>query len=400
MKKTIVALAVMMSAVTGFAYDKGEMYVSPVIGYHFFDEDHDMDDAAEVGLRFGKFLTNKYALELEGDIAPTEKDNGSDENAVTLSLNSVRYFEVSKYFSPYYFLGIGGMLYDDNHVGVLGGIGARYALNDKFSLDLRVKDMFMTKSRNDIVPSLALNYAFGKAAPAAVVVEPVKVEVKEPVKVEVKEPVKAAAVVEKKPVDTDGDGVYDELDKCPTTPKGVAVDANGCCFDTDGDGVKDFADKCPTTPKGAAVDVNGCCLDTDGDGVKDYMDKCPGTMKGVKVTADGCFMSLTLNVNFKTGSDIIEDGYDAEIKAFAGFLNENKDMKVEIQGHTDNRGNDAYNKKLSQRRADAVVRELVKKYGVGASRLTAVGYGEEMPVVPNDTPENMFKNRRIETVVK
>jgi outer membrane protein OmpA-like peptidoglycan-associated protein len=92
------------------------------------------------------------------------------------------------------------------------------------------------------------------------------------------------------PVDTDGDGVPDYLDRCPDTPKGVAVDANGCPLDTDGDGVPDYLDKCPGTPveARATVDENGCPKDSDGDGVPDYLDKCPNTPKGVAVDANGC----------------------------------------------------------------------------------------------------------------
>jgi outer membrane protein OmpA-like peptidoglycan-associated protein len=90
------------------------------------------------------------------------------------------------------------------------------------------------------------------------------------------------------PVDSDGDGVPDYLDKCPDTPAGAAVDANGCPLDSDGDGVPDYLDKCPNTPKGVKVDASGCPLDSDGDGVADYMDKCPNTPKSIKVNAEGC----------------------------------------------------------------------------------------------------------------
>jgi len=75
--------------------------------------------------------------------------------------------------------------------------------------------------------------------------------------------------------DADGDGVADKNDKCPDTPKGVKVDASGCPLDQDKDGVTDAMDKCADTPAGVAVDKNGCPVDTDGDGVADYMDKCP-----------------------------------------------------------------------------------------------------------------------------
>jgi outer membrane protein OmpA-like peptidoglycan-associated protein len=75
--------------------------------------------------------------------------------------------------------------------------------------------------------------------------------------------------------DSDKDGVPDKLDKCPNTPPGVKVDANGCPLDSDKDGVPDYLDKCPDTPAGVKVDANGCPIDTDKDGVPDYLDECP-----------------------------------------------------------------------------------------------------------------------------
>ena len=91
--------------------------------------------------------------------------------------------------------------------------------------------------------------------------------------------------------DADGDGVADKDDKCPNTPKGVKVDAKGCPVDTDGDGVSDYLDKCPDTPKDVKVDEKGCPIDTDGDGVADYMDKCP-TVVGPKEN-NGCPIEKT-----------------------------------------------------------------------------------------------------------
>ncbi len=90
------------------------------------------------------------------------------------------------------------------------------------------------------------------------------------------------------PKDADGDGVVDADDKCPNTPAGTAVDATGCPKDTDGDGVVDANDKCPNTPAGTAVDANGCPKDTDGDGVLDGADKCPNTPAGTRVDSFGC----------------------------------------------------------------------------------------------------------------
>jgi outer membrane protein OmpA-like peptidoglycan-associated protein len=96
------------------------------------------------------------------------------------------------------------------------------------------------------------------------------------------------------PRDSDHDGVYDGLDRCPNTPANTPVDQYGCPRDTDGDGVPDNLDKCPNTPRGTPVypasDVAraGCPVDTDGDGVPDNLDRCPNTPHGVPVDANGC----------------------------------------------------------------------------------------------------------------
>jgi OOP family OmpA-OmpF porin len=89
-------------------------------------------------------------------------------------------------------------------------------------------------------------------------------------------------------MDGDGDGVIDALDQCPTTPAGNKVNAQGCDLDSDGDGVVDGQDNCPTTPAGRKVNALGCEIDSDGDGVIDALDKCPTTPSGRKVNADGC----------------------------------------------------------------------------------------------------------------
>ncbi len=88
-------------------------------------------------------------------------------------------------------------------------------------------------------------------------------------------------------IDSDGDGVPNSIDKCPNTPAGMKVNEYGCP-DSDNDGVFDNADKCPGTPAGAKVDASGCAVDSDGDGVPDYKDNCPNTPKGEQVDKNGC----------------------------------------------------------------------------------------------------------------
>ncbi len=88
--------------------------------------------------------------------------------------------------------------------------------------------------------------------------------------------------------DSDGDNIPDGLDRCPDTRPGVLVDPSGCAKDSDGDGIPDGLDRCSETPHGATVDALGCPGDEDGDGVLDGLDRCPRTATGATVTATGC----------------------------------------------------------------------------------------------------------------
>jgi len=167
----------------------------------------------------------------------------------------------------------------------------------------------------------------------------------------------------------------------------------GCPLDSDGDGVPDYLDKCPGTPAGVKVDDVGCPVDTDGDGVPDYLDKCPGTPAGATVNHQGCWVLEGLYFDYDK-SDIKPAGH-SKLQEVIMVLEKNPDLKVEIQGHTDSRGSDAYNQKLSERRAHSVLNYLINA-GIDARRLTAKGYGESMPAAPNDSAGNMAKNRRVQ----
>jgi len=209
------------------------------------------------------------------------------------------------------------------------------------------------------------------------------------------------------PGDRDKDGVTDDLDLCPETPRGEAVDAKGCPLpkDSDGDGVTDDKDKCPGTPKGDKVDANGCTLpkDSDGDGVTDDKDKCPGTAAGTKVDANGCPQlfeatkgTLVLEgVNFATNKADLDAGAHEVLDRVAISLLAYPEIRVEVAGHTDSKGSRALNVRLSQKRAESVRDYLVSK-GIGAERLVAKGYGPDKPMATNDTDEGRAQNRRTE----
>ena len=166
--------------------------------------------------------------------------------------------------------------------------------------------------------------------------------------------------------------------------------------DSDGDGVMDAVDNCPNTPKGAPVNDVGCSLDSDGDGVFNYRDQCPGTPAGVSVDVYGCPTKLTLDINFATDSSKIGPEFDSEIAKAAQCIKDYPGNVVVIEGHTDSTGSAAYNQKLSQRRADAVKRQLMGKYDVEESRIIAKGFGESKPISDNKSAGGRELNRRVE----
>ena len=218
------------------------------------------------------------------------------------------------------------------------------------------------------------------------------------------------------PIDSDGDGVFDGPDQCPDTPRGCKVDARGCPIDSDGDGVCDGVDTCPNTTVGCKVDTQGCPIDSDGDGVCDGLDKCADTPSGSRVDADGCpiierekQLEMELldtgrirlsNVNFDFDKATIRPDAFGILDTVGRVLTKWPGLRIEIGGHTDSRGSDAYNHALSHRRAASVRAYLLAHFSqFKSSQLTAKGYGESVPLVANDSPANMQLNRRVEFVV-
>ncbi len=203
------------------------------------------------------------------------------------------------------------------------------------------------------------------------------------------------------PTDEDGDGVCDGVDKCTGTVKGCRVDATGCQTDEDGDVVCDGVDKCPGTAKGCAVDGTGCQKDEDTDGVCDGLDKCPGTPAGRPVDQVGCeplFEKAKLvleGVVFENDSATLAPQSAATLDSVAASLRAWTEVRVEVEGHTDSKGSESYNLKLSQRRAESV-RDYLAAHGVDASRLEAKGYGESEPIADNKTEDGRAHNRRVE----
>lgn len=188
-------------------------------------------------------------------------------------------------------------------------------------------------------------------------------------------------------------------------PAPKPVDSVSCPKDSDKDGVYDHLDKCPGTPAGVSVDSVGCPKDSDKDGVPDYLDKCPDTPQTLKVDEKGCpvplaeEVSIDLKVEFDTDKADIKSIYHDDIQKVADFLKGYPDTHAIIEGHTDSVGSEKYNISLSQRRAESVKQYLVQNYSIDPSRLEAKGYGESQTIADNETKEGRQMNRRVVAVI-
>ena len=197
--------------------------------------------------------------------------------------------------------------------------------------------------------------------------------------------------------DADGDGVSDKKDECPDVPG--LKEFNGCP-DTDGDGITDTKDNCPE--EAGSEELQGC-PDSDGDGVADKDDKCPQVSGDI--ANGGCpdepsdllsfINSEKSRILFKADSSTLDSSDLMIIDTFKSLLDKYPDTTVTIEGHASSDGSEAYNQKLSEKRAAAVKKSLVDK-GISADRLTTVGYGETKPVEPNNTTKGRARNRRVQ----
>jgi outer membrane protein OmpA-like peptidoglycan-associated protein len=205
--------------------------------------------------------------------------------------------------------------------------------------------------------------------------------------------------------DRDKDGIPDEADKCPDTA-GTAK-YNGCPVpDSDADGIDDDNDNCSGiagTPK-----YNGCpAPDTDGDGTDDDADKCP--LKAGTKENKGCpdiakdmlddINKAARSILFDVNSDNIKTSSFIALDKLAEIMRTDTELKLDIEGHTDNTGSIRHNQVLSGRRALAIKTYLVKK-GIASERLTASGFGSEHPIADNNTEAGRSKNRRVAFKVK
>ena len=199
--------------------------------------------------------------------------------------------------------------------------------------------------------------------------------------------------------DADGDGIADKDDACPNEA-GLAALAG--CPDADGDGVADKDDACPN--EAGPAENKGCpWTDTDGDGVLDKDDQCPdvaGTVanKGCPEVTEEVQKQLNdyaRTILFDTGRASLKTESVSVFVDIIKILNEYPNAKFTVEGHTDSVGSEKLNQSLSEKRANSV-RDFLVQEGIGADRLTAIGYGEAKPIASNANRAGRTQNRRVE----
>ena len=408
-------------------------------------------NSALFGLRIGVMFNDMLGVEGEFGVIPSESRVGVfDVWNITYRAHLIAQFgakDPAKKLIPFVLAGGGAMqivqskmedvIAKDTDAELYLGVGAKYRVDNGWGLRGDLRLLFPPSSTSsgptvDFEALLSIYKEFGRK--------------------------EVEKVVEKSgPKDSDGDGIPDDVDKCPNEPedKDGFQDDDGCpdpdndqdgvpdaqdkcpmqaedkdgfqdddgCPDpdNDNDGIPDAADKCPNEAedKDGFQDDDGCPdPDNDQDGVPDAQDKCPDqpeTKNGYQ-DDDGCpdevpakvkqFTGAIQGINFKVNSADLLPASNKTLDKAAAVLKEFPDLKMEIQGHTDDQpikkgGKYEDNMALSQARAETVMNYFVKA-GIDQSRITAKGYGDTVPV---EDPKGLkggklnaarAKNRRVE----
>lgn len=346
-----------------------------------------------IALNYIQGLSSKFDISamLAGSFPDYPRQDGTilGENGFLLEADICvrgKMFSEDYWVSPYLQLGAGLSKYK-THWGAFipAGMGLQVNLPKEFYLIVNAQYRFPV---TDKTVSQHLFYSIGIAG----TIRKKQKQVARPVAVPVSEPVAAQ--------DRDADGIVDSADLCPDKP-GIALFKG--CADLDGDSIPDNMDKCPSVY--GLLRLEGCPIaDTDGDGFNDEVDSCvtvPGVAayKGCPAPDRGEVQKrldvVAENIFFATGKYELLPASFAALDSAVAIMRRDAELKLNIEGHTDNVGDGEKNKVLSERRARAVF-EYINKKGIEASRLKSMGYGEERPRDTNATKAGRGRNRRVE----
>lgn len=356
--------------------------------------------APEAGARVGYYPLRFLGIEAEGAVMPT----ATIDEGYPVFLWAGRGHVVAQLpfasIAPFVVFGAGAFGMTSQRV-VLGndvdpafhlGIGTKVFIDRRFALRLDLRDQISPRrgtsggATNSIEALLGLSLTLGRLRDRD------------------ESPKEPEPTPPRSPRDGDGDGFVDDRDACPTKA-GVAPDGCPAPVDPDGDGFLGEDDACPDE---AGVAPDGCPdRDADRDGVLLPDDACPDAAEDFNGfdDGDGCpdtvpdalqqFNGRLEGVNFELSRATLTKASRPVLDEAVKVLQQYPSVRIEVSGHTDNTGRREVNMRLSQGRADAVMKYLVE-HGIDAGRIVTRGAGPDEPIDSNATREGRANNRRIE----
>ncbi|HET9863667.1 MAG TPA: OmpA family protein [Steroidobacteraceae bacterium] len=337
-----IAVAI-FSANAQSADETGMWYLNPQAGYTFLDNSRDVDDDFHYGFGFGYHFTPHFSLEFNGLFGDFEGDAGRTLHQNAYSADGLFVFGRENRVSPFLSLGAGylenNFAGNDDWNGLLGQAGVGLLI------DAGDSDSFLFQFR----PEVKYRHDWPSRPHAS----------------------------------DDGGDILVNL--------GFAFN-----FGPHGAAPIPVAQTPPPPPPPAPPPPPPKPVDSDGDGVPDTADQCPGTARGVQVDDRGCPREPVIlrGVDFESNAATLKPESRPVLDEVAADLKKHPQLRVELQGHTDSRGADAYNLDLSQRRANSV-RDYLVSQGVNPGQLVPKGYGETQPIADNATASGRAENRRV-----
>jgi OmpA-OmpF porin, OOP family len=413
--KLLVIIIVIVLASASFAQERqGAFYISPYIGGYTFEGNQDLGTRPLYGLRAGYNFTKNIDAELvlgfdSTKYAPAAAD--IDTKAYNYRLEGLYNFMPDKRLVPFIAIGIGGqsLRYDtagdiDRNRPVLDyGAGLKYHLTDLIALRADVRHVLALGSAyNNLEYTLGVVFSFGgkkeqvisrvaEQAPASPVAAP---PIAAPINL-------SAAAVSESEVDLNWNSVKGATGyKISRDGQYVASSPIASLPDVDLNADTRYCYNVTAVDQAGKESgpSNTACAKTPAPAVAEMKKEAES---GAAAVAKEMFEKgrATINVEFDTNKDKIKPRYHQEIEKFATVMKNYPELKVIIEGHTDNVGEKNYNQKLSQRRANSVKNYMVKNFGIAESRLTAKGYGLSQPIASNKDKAGRQKNRRVEAAI-
>jgi len=416
----VAALCIMGIAGTGMGQMRdGAFEISPFIGGYQFEGNQELDHTFIGGLRLGYAFTKHFSGEILGNYGNTRYTETSPDIRTRIfnyRAEGLYHFMPDSRFVPFVALGAGAQRNDyvrniDEKWRFVGdyGAGVKFFLTESFALRADVRHVLASGSvYNNLEYTLGLSFLFGGAKkPAAAVAEPVA------------PPPPPPAPAPRAPLAA-------PLGLSALASSDSQADLNWNCVQ-DATGYKVYRDNafafaakdCSASDRGLNADTRYCyqVAATDDEGRESALsnEDCaktpakPAPVQEMKKPAEAAAAEAVakeirekgraaIDIKFDFDKAVVKPMYHAELSKFALVLKDNPDLNIIIEGHTDSVGNAAYNKKLSQKRADNIRAYLMKNFGVAEDRLTAKGYGEERPIDTNKTSAGRANNRRAEAV--